>query len=58
MVVDGDVCVGAEEAEAAVGFHGHAAGGEVGDAAALEGEAGVADVFDLADDADADGVDF
>ncbi len=43
-VVDRDVLVGLEEAEFADALRGDAAGGEVGDAAGLELDAGVGDI--------------
>ena len=46
-----------KDAQPPLGLQGEPAGGDVGDAAVLESEAGVADVLDVADDADAGGVD-
>jgi len=58
-VIEGDVSGGgaaAEDADFAHAFGADAAGGEVGDAAVGETEAGVGDVFAFAEDVDADGV--
>src|SRR5579859_1935259 len=57
LVIERDVGVGAEEAHASLGLEGEARGGHVCYAAVVEGEACIADVLHVADDADADGVD-
>ncbi len=57
LVVEGEVAIGLEDADFAHLFGAHAGGGEVGDAAVGEFEAGVGDVLALHEDRDADGVD-
>ena len=57
LVVEGEVAVGLEDADFAHFLGADAGGGEVGDAAVFEFEAGVGDVLALHENRDADGVD-
>lgn len=59
-VIEGEVTghgTGAEDADFAEALGADTAGGEVGDATVGEPEAGVGDIFGLAEDVDADGID-